>query len=162
MTESIGEPLSTNLIERYLRARGRRYFRGHHDAEFFFVANAHLRLHVHLEISPAYRDVFTIRVSPAYFFPATDHTRLAEIVNAWNLQNHEVTAIVHGSSDPHRIGVAAERSLIRGPHPVRRFRHLRRQRRLGRDGALRSADGSRITSNRDAAVAARRRVSVSG
>lgn len=72
-----------------------------------------LRLHVHLEISPAYRDVFTIRVSPAYFFPATDHTRLAEIVNAWNLQNHEVTAIVHGSSDPHRIGVAAERSLIR-------------------------------------------------
>lgn len=66
---------------------------------FFFVANAHLRLHVHLEISPAYRDVFTIRVSPAYFFPATDHTRLAEIVNAWNLQNHEVTAIVHGSSD---------------------------------------------------------------
>lgn len=103
MTESIGEPLSTNLIERYLRARGRRYFRGHHDAEFFFVANAHLRLHVHLEISPAYRDVFTIRVSPAYFFPATDHTRLAEIVNAWNLQNHEVTAIVHGSSDPHRI-----------------------------------------------------------
>ncbi len=72
MTESIGEPLSTNLIERYLRARGRRYFRGHHDAEFFFVANAHLRLHVHLEISPAYRDVFTIRVSPAYFFPATD------------------------------------------------------------------------------------------
>lgn len=73
MTESIGEPLSTNLIERYLRARGRRYFRGHHDAEFFFVANAHLRLHVHLEISPAYRDVFTIRVSPAYFFPATDH-----------------------------------------------------------------------------------------
>lgn len=110
MTESIGEPLSTNLIERYLRARGRRYFRGHHDAEFFFVANAHLRLHVHLEISPAYRDVFTIRVSPAYFFPATDHTRLAEIVNAWNLQNHEVTAIVHGSSDPHRIGVAAERS----------------------------------------------------
>ncbi|EPZ63722.1 hypothetical protein TBKG_02848 [Mycobacterium tuberculosis '98-R604 INH-RIF-EM'] len=76
MTESIGEPLSTNLIERYLRARGRRYFRGHHDAEFFFVANAHLRLHVHLEISPAYRDVFTIRVSPAYFFPATDHTRV--------------------------------------------------------------------------------------
>ncbi|CKM31669.1 Hypothetical protein ERS181412_00837 [Mycobacterium tuberculosis] len=57
--------------------------------------------------------MFTIRVSPAYFFPATDHTRLAEIVNAWNLQNHEVTAIVHGSSDPHRIGVAAERSLIR-------------------------------------------------
>lgn len=52
MTESIGEPLSTNLIERYLRARGQRYFRGHHDAEFFFVANAHLRLHVHLEISP--------------------------------------------------------------------------------------------------------------
>lgn len=158
MTESIGEPLSTNLIERYLRARGRRYFRGHHDAEFFFVANAHLRLHVHLEISPAYRDVFTIRVSPAYFFPATDHTRLAEIVNAWNLQNHEVTAIVHGSSDPH----GRRAVLDQGPHPVRRFRHLRRQRRLGRDGALRSADGSRITSNRDAAVAARRRVSVSG
>lgn len=69
MTESIGEPLSTNLIERYLRARGRRYFRGHHDAEFFFVANAHLRLHVHLEISPAYRDVFTIRVQSRILLP---------------------------------------------------------------------------------------------
>ncbi len=34
MTESIGEPLSTDLIELPEGARGRRY-RGHHDAEFF-------------------------------------------------------------------------------------------------------------------------------
>ncbi|WP_165759443.1 hypothetical protein [Mycobacterium decipiens] len=113
MTESLGEPLGTSLIERYLRTRGRRYFRGHHDGEFFFVAVAHpRRLHVHLEIAPAYRDVFSIRVAPACFFPAADHGRLAEIADTWNQESRDVTAIVHGSSDPQRIGVAAERSLI--------------------------------------------------
>ncbi len=107
------EPLNANLIERYLCTRGRRYFRGRHDGEFFFVADAHpRRLHVHLEIPPGQTDVFTIRVAPACFFPAADHVRLAQFADTWNEQNREVTAIVHGSSDPQRIGVAARQSVI--------------------------------------------------
>lgn len=110
MSEPVGEPLNTNLIERYLCTRARRYFRGRHDGEFFFVLNTALRLHVHLEIPPLHPDVFTIRVTPAYFFPASDRARLTALADAWNEQNRDVTAIVHGSSDPQRIGVAAEQS----------------------------------------------------
>src|SRR6516225_8098889 len=67
------EPLCANLIERYLCARGSRYFRGQHDGEFFYVANTRpRRLHVHLEICPTHGDVLMIRVTPACFFPATD------------------------------------------------------------------------------------------
>ncbi|OBK24349.1 hypothetical protein A5634_03165 [Mycobacterium asiaticum] len=114
MSEPLGEPLSTHLIERYLRTRGRRYFRGRHDAEFFFVLNTDQRLHVHLEIPPLHPDVFTIRVTPACFFPAADHTRLLEFAETWNEQNRDVTALVHGSSDPQRIGITAERSCTIG------------------------------------------------
>jgi hypothetical protein len=112
MAESQGGPLGTHLIERYLRTRGRRYFRGQHDGEYFFVANAHARrLHVHLGMSRWLRDVFTIQVAPACFFPAADDARLTRLADTWNEQNREVTAIVHGSSDPLRIGVYARGSL---------------------------------------------------
>lgn len=110
MSEPVGEPLNTNLIERYLGNRARRFFRGRHDGEFFFVLNTVLRLHVHLEIPPPHPDVFTIRVTPAYFFPASEHARLTALVAAWNEQHRDVTAIVHGSSDPQRVGVTAEQS----------------------------------------------------
>ncbi|OBK14919.1 hypothetical protein A5636_06835 [Mycobacterium asiaticum] len=110
MTEPLGEPLSTSLIERYLCSRGRRYFRGRHDGEFFFVLDTNRRLHVHLEIPLLQPDVFTIHVSPACFFPADDHARLSRFAEMWNEQSDDVTAIVHGSSDPRRIGVAAEQS----------------------------------------------------
>jgi hypothetical protein len=110
MTEPLGEPLSTNLIERYLCSRGRRYFRGRHDGEFFFVLNSDRRLHVHLEIPALHPDVFTIRVTPACFFPAAEHRDLLHFADTWNEQNRDVTAIVHASSDPLRIGVTAEQS----------------------------------------------------
>ncbi len=111
MSGPLGEPLCTELIERYLRTRGRRYFRGQHDREYFFVANAYpRRLHVHLGISRWHSDVFTIRVNPACFFPAADGDRLARIADTWNQQSGEVTAVVHGSSDPQRIGVVARSS----------------------------------------------------
>jgi hypothetical protein len=100
-----------NLIERYLCTRGRRFFRGRHDREYFFVANAHpRRLYVHFEISPAHGDVLIIRVAPACFFPATDRPWLMHFADTWNQQDREVTAIVHGSSDPLRIGVVARRT----------------------------------------------------
>ena len=110
------EPLCANLIERYLCARGSRYFRGQHDGEFFYVANTRpRRLHVHLEICPTHGDVLMIRVAPARFFPATDRPWLMHFADTWNQQDREVVAIVHGSSDPQRIGVVARRSQwIRG------------------------------------------------
>jgi hypothetical protein len=105
------DPRCANLIERYLRTRGSRYFRGAHDGEYFYVAKTRPRqLHVHLEISPEHDDVVTIRVAPACFFPATDRPRLAHFADEWNRQNREVIAIVQGSSDPQRIGVVARRS----------------------------------------------------
>lgn len=111
MTSSLGEPLSTSLIERYLYSRGKRYFRGRHDGEFFFVANAYpRRLHIHLEISHEHPDVFTIRVTPAYFFPAADQARLARFAHLWNDRNRAVTATMHASSDPQRVGVTADNS----------------------------------------------------
>lgn len=107
----MSEPASTDFIEGYLRARGRRYFRGQHDREYFFVANTHLRrLHVHLESCPAHPDVFTVRVTPACFFPADDRAQLARAAERWNQQNSAVVAVVHESSDPQRIGVAATKS----------------------------------------------------
>ncbi|ORB84194.1 hypothetical protein B1987_10755 [Mycobacterium kansasii] len=104
----MGEPLCMHLIEHYLRTRGKRYFRGRHDGEFFFVANAFpRRLHVHMEISAGRPDVFVMRVAPACFFPAADHARLAQFANLWNTRNRAVTAMVHGSSDPRRVGFTA-------------------------------------------------------
>jgi hypothetical protein len=108
--------LCADLIERYLCTRGSRYFRGRHDGEFFYVANTRpRRLHVHLEVCPAHDDVLVLRVVPASFFPAADRPWLTHIADTWNRQDREVTAIVHGSSDPQRIGVIARRSQwIRG------------------------------------------------
>jgi hypothetical protein len=107
------EPRRADLIEHYLCTRGSRYFRGAHDGEYFYVAKTSpRRLHVHLEleISPTPGDVLTIRVAPACFFPAADRPQLMHFAEAWNQQNREVTAIVHDSSDPQRIGVVARRS----------------------------------------------------
>ncbi len=110
------ESLCANLIERYLCTRGRQYFRGQHDGEYFFLANARpRRLHVHLEVSPDFDDVLIIRVVPGYFFPAADRPWLTHVSDRWNQQNRGVTAIVHRSSDPQRIGVTVRRSQwIRG------------------------------------------------
>lgn len=108
------EPMCADLIERYLRTRGRRYFRGHHDGEYFFVTHgsglASRRLHVHLEIAPAHDDVVVIRVTPGCFFSAAERSWLVHFTDTWNRQDRHVVAIVHGSSDPQRIGVVARRS----------------------------------------------------
>ncbi|ABK65322.1 conserved hypothetical protein [Mycobacterium avium 104] len=104
------EQSCANLVERYLRTRGRRYFRGHHDGEYFFVTAAPRRLHVHFEISPAHDDVLIIRVSPGCYFPASDRPWLTHFSDRWNRLGRRVTAIVHGSSDPQRIGVTARKS----------------------------------------------------
>src|SRR5260370_14380189 len=110
------ESSGTELIERYLRARGRRYFRGHHDGEYFFILTVgHERLHVHLEISPADRHALTVRTTPAYFFPAAERVRLLEFADNWNRSGRRATAIVFESCDQTRIGVVAEDSYSLAP-----------------------------------------------
>jgi hypothetical protein len=109
------EPRCADLIERYLCTRGSRYcdryFRGAHDGEYFYVAKTRpRRLHVHLEAAPTQPDVLMIRVAPTRFYPATDRPCLKYFADTWNQQNREVTAVVHTSSDPRRIGVVARRS----------------------------------------------------
>jgi hypothetical protein len=114
MNAMTNNPRCANLVERYLRTGGRRCFRGHHDGEYFFVISARpsisRRLHVHFEISPAHDDVLVIRVTPGRYFPAADRPWLTYFSERWNRQDRRVTAIVHGSSDPQRIGVLARRS----------------------------------------------------
>jgi hypothetical protein len=105
------ESFCANLIERYVRTCGLRFLQGEHDGEYFCVADAHpRRLHIHLEISPSFGDVLIIRVTPARFFTAAEQPWLTHFADRWNRQNSEVTAIVHDSPDPHRIGVSARRS----------------------------------------------------
>jgi hypothetical protein len=103
------DPFGTESIERYLRTRGRRYFRGQHDGDYFFVLSVdNQRLHVHLEVT--HEDPFTIRVVPAYFFPSADRGHLLAFVERWNKDNSSVKAVVHESCDPTRVGVVAEKS----------------------------------------------------
>lgn len=107
-------PLGTELMERYLRSRRLRYFRGHHDGEYFFILTVgRERLHVHLDMLRGHRYLFTIRVAPAYYFPATHRAGLVRFANKWNRDNHCATASVHESSDPSRVGVVVENS-----HPI--------------------------------------------
>jgi hypothetical protein len=118
--------MRTEMIERYLRARGRRYFRGHHDGEYFFIlAVGHERLHVHMEIPPSDRDSVTVRVTPTSFFPAADVARLSTFADKWNEESRQTRAVVYQSCDPNRIGVAAENSYPLAPNvPFEEFADL--------------------------------------
>lgn len=99
------------LIEEYLRSRGVRYFRGHHDDEFFFLvdflSDAHrIRLNVHLEVCGSGRDAVRISVSPDRFYPADRRERLTAVAARWNAADPCVHAVVHDSSDPALVGVS--------------------------------------------------------
>jgi hypothetical protein len=117
---------ATEVIERYLRARGRRYFRGHHDGEFFFILPAgHERLHVHIEIPPADRDSVTVRVTPPCFFAAAEDARLKAFADTWNEESLPTRAVVYESCDRNRIGVAAESTCPLAPSmPFEEFADL--------------------------------------
>lgn len=100
------------LIEQYLRSRGVRYFRGHHDDEFFylvdFLVDAHRgRLNVHLEVCGPGRDAVRVSVSPDRFYPADRRAGLTAVAARWNAGDPCVLAVVHESSDPALVGVSA-------------------------------------------------------
>lgn len=98
-----------DLIERYLRTRHVRYFRGHHDDEFFFLVNAfHGRLHVHLEPCGEDREMVKVTATAERYYPASSGTRVAALAAQWNQAAPPARAVVFQSSDPRLVGVAAE------------------------------------------------------
>lgn len=102
------------LIESYLRARQVRYFRGHHDDEFFFLINAyHGRLHVHLEVASADRDSIAISVCAERYYPARLRGCLIALVDDWNSANPWARATLVSSSDPNLLGIAADNRYSR-------------------------------------------------
>lgn len=103
------------LIEDYLRSRGVRYFRGHHDDEFFyfvdFLVGAYRgRLNVHLEVRGARHDAVRVSISPDRFYPAEQRDRLTGLAARWNAGTPCVDALVFDSSDPALVGVGARAS----------------------------------------------------
>lgn len=101
--------MGADLIESYLRTRYVRYFRGHHDDEFFFLVNAyHGRLHVHLEPSGPDRESVTIRVTAERYYPAAERAAIASLADRWNQAHPASGAVVFSSCDPRLVGVAAE------------------------------------------------------
>ena len=102
------------LIEAYLSARQVRYFRGHHDDEFFFLINAyHGRLHVHLEVPATDREVITISIAEERYYPATLRGRLTGLVDEWNKATPWAKAALVASSDPNLLGIAAHNRYSR-------------------------------------------------
>lgn len=103
------------LIEAYLRSTGLRYFRGHHDDEYFFLVDfvflvdAHQgRLHVHLEACGSERDAVQLSITPDRFYPVENRAPLSALAARWIGQNPGSEAIVHDSSDPSLVGVSVQ------------------------------------------------------
>lgn len=99
------------LIEEYLRTTGLRYFRGHHDDEYFFlvdflfVADSHHgRLHVHLEAAGADRDAVQVSITPDRYYPAEARDRLTALAARWNAEHPGAEAVVRDSCDPALVG----------------------------------------------------------
>lgn len=102
------------LIEEYLRARGVRYFRGHHDDEYFFLVDfqsdfcldaSHGRLHVHLEVRGVARDVVHMSITPDRFYPVGKRDLLTSLSTRWTAGSGGAEAVVHDSSDPALVGI---------------------------------------------------------
>lgn len=104
------------LIEEYLRSRSVRYFRGHHDDEFFYLVGVPVsafrarragRLTVHLEVCGPGRDGVRVSIGPDRFYPAARREPLTAIAARWNATDPCVYAVVHDSCDPALVGVEA-------------------------------------------------------
>lgn len=107
----MSESHCAELIESYVHTCGLQFLKGEHDGEYFCVANANgRRLHIHLEISPSFDDMVIVRIAPACSFRAADRRWLTRFADTWNQQNRKVTAILHGCSDPQRVGLVARSS----------------------------------------------------
>lgn len=92
----------SELIEDCLRAKGVRYFHGHHEREYFF---RHGKLHVHLDRGGAAGDEITVTVSPDRYYPAEGRDRFCELAARWAAGDSTVLVSVFPSSDPGLVGV---------------------------------------------------------
>lgn len=104
------------LIEEYLRARGVRYFRGHHDEEYFYlvdhVVGPHrVRLNVHLAVCDADRGGVELSITPDRYFPVQYRKRLEDLVDRHDVGAPAVRSVVHDSCDPRLVGVVAHGRL---------------------------------------------------
>jgi Putative bacterial sensory transduction regulator len=108
------EPLSTELIERYLRSRHLRFFRSDDGEEFLMVLSNIERgkLHVNLRINGLRPDIFEISVSPAGYYQASERPRLMELVNDWNRDNHWPKAFVRETAQPSHVSVVGESAYL--------------------------------------------------
>ena len=99
------------LIEDFLRSRGARYFRGHHDDEYFFLVDVvrHRKghLNVHLEVSGRDREAVHVSVTADRYYPAEQRARLDELAARWNADAPALAATIHDSCDPRLVGLLA-------------------------------------------------------
>lgn len=100
------------LIEDYLRARGVRYFRGHHDEEYFYfvdfvIGASRGRLNVHLEVGGPDRDAVLISITHDRYYPAGMRADIGELAARWNMGAPPVQAVILDSCDPRLVGVLA-------------------------------------------------------
>ena len=98
------------LIEGYLRTRGVRYFRGHHDDEYFFLVDVVLegrrkRLHLHLQGEGC--DVVALSIAPDRYYPTSARAQLADVAARWKAGEPSAEVVIHDSSDPRLVGVSA-------------------------------------------------------
>lgn len=105
------------MIEDCLKAKGVRYFHGHHDTEYFFLLDyldnsgcgrtdaeaRHGKLHVHL-IPGVKPGEITVTVTPDRYYPAEFREHLIDVVERWAAPGSR-NATVYPSSDAHLVGV---------------------------------------------------------
>lgn len=101
------------LIEDYLRTRGARYFRGHHDDEYFYLADFAAgaergRLNVHLEVCDSDRGGVRITITPDRYYPERYRQHLEDLVSRFNASTSAVGSVIHDSSDSRLVGVLAQ------------------------------------------------------
>lgn len=107
------EPLSADLIERYLRSRQLRYFRSDDGVEFLLVSTREQgKLLVTLRINGLRPDILEVSISPARHFPATERPRLMELANSWNRDNHWPKAFVRETAYPGFVAVVGENAHL--------------------------------------------------
>lgn len=113
------EPLTPELIERYLDLYNLKFFRGRdrdRDREEFLIlmSGGESRLHIHIGIGGPDRNVLAIRVTPVENYAAAERARLMELVNEWNRDTYWPKAFVRETSNPAQVGVAGETSFPLG------------------------------------------------
>lgn len=101
------DPVMSALIEQSLRGRGVRYFRGHHDGEFFFILDLlgeSGRSHLHVHLLPGAAGSVTVHISGDRFYPVSERDHLTGLAGRCAALSG-VGVEVHDSSDPELVGV---------------------------------------------------------